>query len=146
MLFWSHAILFLQEGFLDIMLAVAINLEFFSGEPLAWKSASLVFTNLLAIIMAGLCGFLTCFTICYLWPRFSKLRKKAFKKRFHPVYEMLYLRHGKWTMLWPVLFLVRRLVFVVAICALYNKIAFQILAFIVPTIVAMMVLALVKPL
>ena len=59
---------------------------------------------------------------------------------------MLNLRHGHWTMLWPVLFLVRRVFFVIAICGLYKTIALQIVFFLVPSLVVMATLGLVKPL
>ena len=86
------------------------------------------------------------FTALYLWPRFARLRTKKFKKRFLPVYEMLNLRHGKATMLWPLMFMVRRALFVVAICALIQQTANQIFLFIIPTIASMAILAGVNPL
>ena len=101
---------------------------------------------MLSIVVVASCLFLTCFTTCYLWPKFSKLKKKPIKKKYYPVYEMLNLRHGHYGMLWPIMFLVRRILFVAAVCGVYNVVAIQILMFMLPTIIVMMILALVKPL
>ena len=146
MLFWNHTILFIQEGFLDILLAVSVNLYFLNEGTLEWNTFSLVFTNLLSIFMAACCGILFIFIIVYLWPRFDKLGKKRMKRRFLPAYEMLNRRHGQWTLLWPVFFMGRRIIFVIAVCALVDQTVFQIILFMLPTIAVMMLLALVKPL
>jgi len=116
MLFWTHIILFLQEGYLDLLLAGAINIFFIRSGLLTWETTSLVVTNALSIIMVAGCGILLLFTACYLWPNFTKLKTKSFKKKYLPVYEMLNLRHGKWTMLWPVSFMIRRSLFVIGVC------------------------------
>ena len=101
---------------------------------------------MLSILVVAICLFLTGFTTCYLWPKFNKLKTKAIKKKYHPVYEMINLRHGFYTMLWPIMFLVRRILFVIAVCGVYNVVAIQLLMFMLPTMAVMMILALVKPL
>ena len=79
MLFWNHSIIFIQEGFLDILIASAINMQFFSNGSSAWSGASLVVTNLLCIFLTGCCSVLFFFTVGYLWPRFAQLKKKKMK-------------------------------------------------------------------
>jgi len=59
---------------------------------------------------------------------------------------MLNLRHGKATMLWPLAFMVRRMLFVVAVCFLIDYTEMQIIFFMVPTIASTAILAGVKPL
>ena len=71
MLFFTHIILFLQEGYLDILLAGTINIFFIRNGDLEWNSASLFLTNLLSIVMVVSCGVLFLFMTCYLWPRFD---------------------------------------------------------------------------
>ena len=118
MLFWNHAILFLQEGFLDILIAAAINITYFGYGSFEFDDWSLVLSNFLCIFLSLCCTILFFFVTFYLWPRFNLLNKKRFKKKFGAVYEMLQLRHGKWTMLWPIFFMIRRTIFVIAVCFL----------------------------
>ena len=59
---------------------------------------------------------------------------------------MLNLRHGHWTMLWPVFFFIRRLVFVIGVCGLSDNVVAQIYCFMAPTMAVLMLLALAKPL
>lgn len=96
-------------------------------------------------MIASCVGFFL-FLVFYLWPRFKELRTKRFKKRYFPAYEMLNLRHGKLTMIWPCLFMIRRTLFVVGVCFLVQYGALQIFLFLVPTIISMAVLASIKPL
>ena len=143
MLFWNHSILFLLEGYLDILIAAFINLVFLRNGEFDWSSWSVVVTNFLCIFLLLCCAFLFIFTTVYLWPRFGKLNKSKFKDRFLPIYEMINLRHGKWTMLWPVFFMLRRILFVVAICFLIEYAVIQILFFLVPTLFVLVIIALV---
>ena len=76
MLFWNHTILFLQEGFLDILIAASINLKYFGGGSHAWQTWSLFITNCLSIFMVVCCILLFLFTVIYLWPRFNKLKTR----------------------------------------------------------------------
>ena len=68
------------------------------------------------------------------------------KKKCLPAYEMLNLRHGHWGMLWPIFFMVRRVLFVVGVCALIEYPVYQVFLFLLPTLAVMAVLALVRPL
>ena len=146
MLFWNHTILFVQEGFLDILLAGTVNLYFINEGTLKWDSGSLVVTNLLSMFLVASCGLLFLVMVVYLWPRFDKLKSKSIKRKFHPIYEMLNLRHGSLTFLWPVFFIVRRVLFVVAVCLLVKYTSLQIILFLYPTIAVMVILCTVKPL
>jgi len=71
MLFWSHPIVFIQESYLDILLAGSVNLYFIQGGELKWDNWSLVFTNLLTVTLVSGCGILFLFVLLYLWPRFD---------------------------------------------------------------------------
>ena len=146
MIFWNHSILFIQEGFLDILIAGAVNLFFLHQGTLEWNSYSLIFTNLLAIFLVSCCGLLFILIVGYLLPNFDQLKSKRIKRRFYPAYEMLNLKNGRWTFLWPVFFIARRVLFVVGVCALVNYASMQLIMFIMPTLAVMMLLALVKPL
>ena len=84
MLFWSHPILFLQEGYLDFLMAAAINMVFIK-DGLGWSEASLMFSNTLSIFMITACAFLFFFVAIYLWPRFELLKTKRFRKKFRPI-------------------------------------------------------------
>jgi len=68
------------------------------------------------------------------------------QQRFLPAYEMLNLRHGRATMLWPVVFMLRRVLFAIGVCALVENPEIQIILFMGPTMASMIVLASVKPL
>lgn len=140
MLFWSHPILFIQEGYLDILIVATINLIFIK-DGLDWNSPSLLITNILSFFMLLCCTFLFFFVLLYLWPRFDQLRLKNMKKKFHPVYEMLNLRHGKWTMLFPLTFMVRRILFVVAVCFMIDYTEMQIMLFMGPSMFSLAILA-----
>ena len=118
MIFWNHTIIFFYEGYLDILISSSINLYFLNEGIFTWDTPSLFITNLLSIFLIMSCGFLFIFVVFYLWPRFDQLKDKSIKSKFEPAYEMLNLRHGKGTMLWPILFMVRRVLFVVGVCAL----------------------------
>ena len=118
MLFWNHAIIFLQEGFLDIIIGTSINLAILQEGDLQWSSWTVIFTNVLAIFLLICCVVLFLVTVGYLWPNFSKLKTRAFKSKFFPAYEMLNLRHGHWTMLWPVFFMARRALLVLGVILL----------------------------
>lgn len=118
MLFWTYLILFLQEGYFDILIASTINL-IFVRDILEWNNPSLLITNLLSVFMLASCVNLFFFVMLYLWPWFDELKSKEMK-RFKPAYEMLNLRHGKWTMLYPLVFMIRRLLFVFAVCILID--------------------------
>mmetsp|Transcript_27747 Transcript_27747/g.34486 ORF Transcript_27747/g.34486 Transcript_27747/m.34486 type:complete len:122 (+) Transcript_27747:1115-1480(+) len=78
MLFWSHPIVFLQEGYLDILITATINI-IFVRDGLEWNTTSLVITNALSLFMLASCAFLFLFSAFYLWPRFDSLKKKRFK-------------------------------------------------------------------
>ena len=146
MLFWSHPILFLQEGYLDILIAASINMIFLKEGELGWSEVSLIFTNVLSILMIAACSFLFFFVAIYLWPRFEKLKTRQFRKKYKPIYEMLNLRRGRSTLLWPLIFMLRRALFVVAVCALADYTEMQIYLFMLPTIASMTILASVNPL
>ena len=59
---------------------------------------------------------------------------------------MIDLRHGQGTMLWPILFMVCRVLFVVGVCALAVRTEIQLILFMTPTLACMLVLAHYKPL
>ena len=120
MLFWNHMITFITEGYLDILIAGSINVLLLeNGEfSIEWRTASEIISNVLSFILLAFCGISLLFVSCYLWPKFSQLRKKSFKKKYEPAYEMLNQRRGHWTMLWPIFFMLRRIIFVVAVCLL----------------------------
>ena len=146
MLFWNHSIVFLQEGFLDIMIASAINLRFFGEGTFSWSEWSLVISNTLCLILTASCATLFFFTIFYLWPRFKLLKRKELKEKYGPIYDMINMRHGHWTMLWPVFFMTRRFIFVIGVCGLSDNVVAQIYCFFAPTMAVLMLLALAKPL
>lgn len=130
---------------MDIMITATINLIFVK-DGLPWNQPSLLVTNALSIFMISSCAFLFFFTAIYLWPRYDKLKTKEYRSRFHPIYEMLNLRHGKATLLWPLVFMLRRALFVVAVCVLIERIEMQIFLFMIPTLASMVILAWIKPL
>ena len=107
---------------------------------------SLVVTNLLSIFFVSCCGILFLVIVGYLWPRFDRLKSKTIKRKFHPAYEMLNLRHGSLTFLWPVFFIVRRVLFVIGVCLLVKYTSLQLILFLCPTIAVMVILCTVKPL
>lgn len=92
------------------------------------------------------CILLFFFVLIYLWPRFKSLKAKKFKSRFEPVYEMLNLRHGKATMVWPLVFMLRRAFFVTAACFLIGYTSIQIYLIILPTLLSLSIVAGIKPL
>ena len=94
MLFWNHTIIFLYEGYLDILLSGAVNLYFLREGTFTWDSWSLFITNVLSFFLVACCAFLLFFVLFYIWPRFDKLKSKKIKRKFQPAYEMLNLRHG----------------------------------------------------
>lgn len=145
MLFWSHPIVFLQEGYMDILITSMINLIFVS-DGLEWSNPSLLITNLLSFFMIASCIYLFFFVLFYLWPRFDELKTSNMKKRFLPAYEMLNLRHGKWTMLFPLVFMLRRILFVIAVCFLMDYTEAQVMLFMAPTMLNLSILAGVHPL
>ena len=76
MLFWNHAIVFLQEGFIEISLSVVISLSYIRrANPLYdhWGSSDLVFNNFTGITLVIASSILFCFLLFYLWPRHKRL-------------------------------------------------------------------------
>ena len=45
------------------------------------------------------------------------------KSKYEPIYEMVDLRHGKWTILWPLFFMLRRVFFVIGVCGISDNVA-----------------------
>ena len=146
MLFFNHIIIFMQEGYLDFLLSGSVSLVFIFNGELSWDSLSLVVSNLLSFAMIISCVTLFALINFHLWPNFDLLKAKKFKDKFWPAYEMLNLRHGKMTMLWPSFFTIRRSLFVIGVCAMSEFGSLQILFFLCPTIVAMAILATIQPL
>lgn len=145
-LFWTHAILFVQEGFMDILIASAVNLFYINEGELKWETWSLAFTNTLSIFMVACCGILVIFILGYLLPRFDNLSDKTYEYKYFPAYEMLNLKNGRWTFMWPILFFARRVLFVIAVCAVVDYAVVQILMWLVPTLIVMIMTPLAKPL
>lgn len=146
MIFWNHPIIFIQEGFLDFMIVGLINWVYLQEGSSSWDSSSLIFTNILTIFLLGICSVLFCFVTCYLWPKFGKLKTKKLKSKYRPAYEMIDLRHGHWTMLHPIFFMLRRVCFAVGVCVLHKYAAIQIFLLMGPTLAVMLILAGLKPL
>ena len=71
MIFWNHTIVFLYEGYFDILISSSINLSFLKDGVFTWDRPSLFITNFLSIFLIISCGLLFIFLVLYLWPRFD---------------------------------------------------------------------------
>ena len=145
-LFWDHAIIFLQEGFMEICISALLNFLFIADNQDAWSSGDLVVSNLLAIFLTISMITLILVIAFYLWPNFSRLREKPIKKKYGSTYSMIDTKaKGSWTMLFPLIFFGRRIIFVVAVVTMLSYPAFQILFFMIPTLGFMIHLGQVEP-
>ena len=60
------------------------------------------------------------------------------KKKYGSAYSMVNVRRrGCWSLYYPVFFFLRRAIFVAAVTGLYNFVVFQIMLYLLPTIVLM---------
>lgn len=114
MLFWNHAIVFLQEGLIEILLSGTVNMIFIARAKNAWSNWNLVFSNLTSIVLLTASVSLM-FVTLFLWPKRSELKQKKYRKRVGSIYGMVDVTRNKWTMIFPVLFFVRRIAFAVAV-------------------------------
>ena len=145
-LFWDHAIVFLQEGFMEICISALINFLFIADNQGAWASGDLLVSNFLTIFLTVAIIVLIALIAFYLWPRFSRLREKPIKKKYGSTYSMVDVKNrGTWTLLYPLIFFGRRLIFVVAVVMMIKYPAFQILFFMLPTLGFMIHLGQVEP-
>ena len=69
MLFWNHAIVFLQEGFLEILIVTAINFIYLRDAEASWENWNLVLTNVVSIVLIVAIAILMLLTVFYLWPK-----------------------------------------------------------------------------
>jgi len=139
MLFWNHVIVFLQEGFLEILISGVINCIYMTSAEDPWGNWNLVFTNSVTIFLIAICALLIALSF-YLWPKHDELKQKKYRERFGSIYGMVDTKRSKWSMLFPVLFFLRRIIFVVAVVALIDYPTFQIYLFLFPTLVVMITL------
>ena len=146
MLFWNHGIVFLQEGFLEVMISAGVNYNYMMKQEDAWANSNIVFNNIVTIFLTIATGLLIMFIAFYLWPRISDLKKKIYKKRFGSAYDMINTKKSKYAMLDPLFFFARRTLLVIAVVAMVDYPTFQIMFFIFPTMVQMVNLGEVEPL
>ena len=137
MLFWNHSIVFLQEGFLEVMISAGINYNYMMKQENAWANSNIVFNNLVLIFLTISSGVLILFIAFHLWPRIRLLKKKQYRKRYGSAYDMIKTKKSKYTMLFPLFFFARRILLVIAVCAMIEYPTFQILFFLLPTLVTM---------
>ena len=145
-LFWNHAIVFLQEGFIEILIGAFVNFDYISKqEGGTWGNLSLVFNNVVTIFLTIAMGVLILFIAIYLWPRIGKLKKKKYKEKFGSAYEMITTKKNPKAMLFPLIFFARRILLVVTVCAMIDYPVFQIFFFMIPTIAQMINLGQIEP-
>ena len=75
-LFFRWWIIFVQEAYLDLFLAVCINLH--NIDSSWWSSIDDIFNNILVIVILALLLALPLFILAYLCPNYRKLKKKVF--------------------------------------------------------------------
>ena len=68
MIFWNHAIVFLQEAFLEILISSILNFIYIRDAEAPWENWSLIFTNILSLFLTTALSVLVLFTILRLWP------------------------------------------------------------------------------
>ena len=146
MLFWNHGIVFIQEGFLEIMIAAYINFDYMSKQDDPWSNSNIIFNNAVTIFLTAATFVLFLTIAFYLWPKIGQIKKRRFKKRYGSAYDTIRTNRSKWAMFTPLFFFVRRGLLVVAVCAMIEYPTFQILFFLLPTLVVMVNLGQVEPL
>ena len=115
MLFWNHAIVFLQEGLLEILIVTAINFIYIHEAEAPWANWNLVLTNVVSIVLTVGIAILILFTVFYLWPKGALIRRKRYRKRYGSVYSMIKVKRSDYAMLYPIFFFVRRILLVFAV-------------------------------
>ena len=116
MLFWNHAIVFIQEGFIEILIGALINFKYMVSADDPWGNWNLVFNNIITIVLTAASAVLCLFLVFFLYPRFGKLRQKSYKEKYEGAYEMIQVkRRGRAVLLFPLFFFVRRILLAVAV-------------------------------
>ena len=64
--FWNGSILFIQEAYLDLLIAASIN----AFQITNWTSWDIGFSNILTIVMLVLSIALPLFTLLFIWPNY----------------------------------------------------------------------------
>ena len=121
MIFWNHVIVFLQEAFLEIMISSILNFIYIRDAEAPWENWNLIFTNVVAFILTTAISVLVLFTIFCLWPaKLKYLRNMKSKARFGQIYSMVRVRRSQHSMLFPIIFFLRRIILAVAVIVLID--------------------------
>ena len=132
------------EAYLDLFLAVCINLYKFKGTWTTWDN---ILNNILVIIIGLQLVILPIFILAYICPNSRKLKRKRFMKKYGSIYDMIDLRHKQASaLLWCIFFIGRRITFTIGVIFFKSTPVFQILIFIVTTLAVLMMVGLAKPL
>lgn len=87
------------------------------------------------------------FTLLYLCPKYKKLESPRLINRFGAIYDMIDLEHRQISaLLWCLFFFARRIIFSLGVIFLTKSPYFQIVMFIVPTSMVIIMVGLAKPL
>ena len=146
MLFWNHAIVFLQEGLLEILLVTAINFIYIHEAEAPWDNWNLVLNNVVSIVLTVGIAILFLTIVFYLWPKGTLIRRKKYRRRYGSVYSMIKVKRSNYAMLYPIFFFLRRILLVFAVVFMLDYPTFQIFLFIFPTLLVMIHIGEVRPL
>ena len=92
--FGNGMVLFIQETYLEFTIAVALNFLVLKDILNAWSNFSLIFNNLVVIVVASANLLILTFTVSWLIPNYHELHQERYKNRFGQIYAMISLEKG----------------------------------------------------
>ena len=127
-----------------MVLAVCINLHFYRGTWTTWDNN---LNNSLTILILIQLVALPVFLLSYLCPNYKQLSRSRLMNRFGAIYDMIDLNHKQVSsLLWCVFFIGRRVTFAIGVIFFIEFPFFQIVMFILPTLMVIIMVGLAKPL
>jgi hypothetical protein len=120
-IYWGALITLMNESYMIIIVCVLINMNVLSTE-----SPGLQAMSILNIIFLFFSIALPVIFIATLRRNFATLNTRAMQRSYGALYSELNLKTGKWSLLAPTFFLLRRLMLGIAICMVGKVLIWQI--------------------
>jgi len=120
---WNIFVTFFQELYLEICFSAVLAYLKLGEEEASW---GLVFSHIHAIFFTGVAVLLPLMLLFALIPNFSKLGEESWKSRIGEMYSNLNITESRNVLMYPLVFFLRRIAFVVVVFALEKYPTFQI--------------------
>ena len=115
-LFWSTALRFVFESYLELVICVTIGMLNISWES---ENFSTQYCAIFTVIFMIVVFFMPLFTLIFYYWKIDSLEEEEFKRKYGTLYDGLQLDMDKdkrkEALMYPFLFIIRRLVFMVTV-------------------------------